>query len=66
MASVFERHGEEISLYQEITGPVNGGIIFAMAILSDAQELTDPSDILQEVNEAKELLASVLDFLLKS
>jgi len=66
MASVFERHGEEISLYQEITGPVNGGIIFAMAILSDAQEMTDPSDILQEVNEAKELLASVLDFLLKS
>ena len=66
MASVFERHGEEIRLYQKITGPVNGGIMAAMAILSEAQEMADPDDILQEVNEAKEVLTSVLDFLLKS
>lgn len=66
MASVFERPGDEISLYQQITGRVNGSILYAMATLSDAQEMTDPSDILQEVNEAKEVLTSVLDFLLKS
>lgn len=66
MESLFDRYGDEMKLYQHIAGPVNGRILFAMAILSEVQKMTDLSDIQLEVNELKELLTSVLDFLLSS
>jgi len=66
MESVFVRHSEQVMFYERVLGPVDGGIVFAMAILSDAQEMTDPDDIREQVGEAKELLAAALDFHLKS
>ena len=66
MASVFENHGNEIHLFQQMMGMSNGAILYAISILSDAQEMTERDDIHRALNEAKELLASELDFRLKS
>ena len=52
--------------YTRVLGPVDGGIVFAMAVLADAQEMTNLNDIRQEVSEAQELLAAALDSHLKS
>ena len=66
MQSVFDRHRMELGLYRYLLGQVDGSILFIMAVLSDVQEMTDSEIIVQELNEAKELLSAVLDFRLKS
>lgn len=64
--SVFERHKADIELY-EATAPSGnlparetGRLLFAMAILSDVQEMVPHPSVVEELNEAKELIASVI------
>ena len=64
--SVFVRHKDEVAMYHMLLGPVNGALLMSLAILSDVQEMANDDRIRQEVNEAKELIASSLNFLLKS
>lgn len=59
MQSVFEKHRDGIKIY-ELTGIEQGRLLFAMAILSDCQEMTGEGDITDEINEAKELMSSVI------
>lgn len=61
--NVFEKHGTEIATYEKAGGTTRGRLLFAMAILSDCQEmaggnLNDTVD--GELDEVKELLASVI------
>ena len=56
----------ELGLCRYLLGQADGSILFVMAILSDVQEMTDSEIIVQELNEARELLSAVLDFRLKS
>jgi len=65
--SVFEKHKADITLYQRLFGVVVGSLIYAAGILSDVQEMrSDDVFVLQELNEAKELLGSAINFQLKS
>ncbi len=65
---VYERHGEEIKLYQLVAGTEKGKLLFAVAILSDVQHLLDPSmitnvakdEIRTELDEAKQLIGDVM------
>jgi len=67
--SVFEKHQKEIEVYQLAAGPTKGKLLFAMAILSDVQEMLTPqcgpsedeTDLLDELNEVKELIVSAMD-----
>lgn len=61
--SVFEKHGEEIATYEKAGGTARGRLLFAMAILSDCQEMAGGNliDVVNgELDEVKELLASVI------
>lgn len=61
--SVFKEHRDEIKTY-EVAGVKQGRLLFAMAILSDCQEMldtgADPDDVSAEINEVKELISSVI------
>jgi len=59
LESVFVKHGAEITGY-EFPGHIeHGRLLFAMAILSDCQEMVAPdSPVIDELNEAKELMSS--------
>jgi hypothetical protein len=59
--SVFEKHKEEIELYQRLCGPVIGSLLYATSILSDIQEMrSGDGDVVQELNEVKELLGTAM------
>lgn len=66
--SVFVKHGREIALASATRGKKEGMLHFAICILSDVQELMrhhidndEISDkINEEINEAKELILSVM------
>jgi len=58
--TVFEKHGEEIKMYELSAGKLKGRLIFAMAILSDVQCLTANQELCREIDEAKELIGSVI------
>ncbi len=62
--SVFAIHKDAIKTYEEVDGRVTGRVMFTMSILSDVQEMVKagmhPDNIYQELNEAKELLSSVV------
>ena len=64
--SAFEKHADEIKTYEAASGTERGRLLFAMAILSDCQEMVGKGDISDELNEAKELNASVIELLTKS
>lgn len=64
MQSVFERHKDDVELYQRLLGEINGSLFLAMAILSDVQEMLTATKHLQEVSEAKELVVHALDLLI--
>lgn len=57
--SVFEKHAREIKTY-EVGGVERGHLLFAMAILSDCQEMVRMPPVVEELNEAKELMSSVM------
>ena len=63
MVSVFEKHGEDIKTYETVSGVQRGRLLFSMAILSDCQEMTEASGISDEIDEAKELITSVIKML---
>jgi len=65
--SVFEKHKADITLYQRLFGVVIGSLMYAAGILSDVQEMSNGNEVVvQELNEAKELLGAVINFQLKS
>jgi hypothetical protein len=67
MFSVFEKHKADITLYQRLFGVVIGSLMYAAGILSDVQEMCSGNDVVvQELNEAKELLGAAINFQLKS
>jgi hypothetical protein len=63
MTSVFERHGDEIKLYEMGAGKKVGQLLFASAILSDVIEMHPETR--EEVDEVKELIGSVVMMLMK-
>lgn len=63
MVSVFEKHGEDVKTYEATGGVKRGRLLFSMAILSDCQEMTGSGDISDEIDEAKELIVSVIEML---
>ena len=66
--SVLEKHGREIAM-AEAMGKKIGRLHFAVCVLSDVQEMVrfgeEPEKINEEINEAKELILSVIDELEK-
>jgi len=61
MKTVFEKHGEEIKMYELSAGKLKGRLMFAMAILSDVRNLLTANEALcREIDEAKELIGSVI------
>jgi hypothetical protein len=65
--SVFEIHKADIIIYQRLFGPVVGSLLYAAGILSDVQEMRSGDEaVIQELNEAKELLRAAINFQLKS
>ena len=60
---VYEKHGEEIALYQVAAGRDRGRLLFATAILSDVEHMLDSDTPLErvqeELEEAKELIVDV-------
>lgn len=67
MVSVFDRHKAELTIYQRLFGVVAGSLLYAAGILSDVQEMRNGDKvIMQELNEAKELLGTVINFQLNS
>ena len=57
--SVFVKHADEVKTY-EVAGRERGRLLFAMAILSDCQEMAGSGDVSDEINEAKELISSII------
>jgi len=61
--SVFEKHGWELKEVERLHGVLSGRLFFAACILSDVQEMVyrgmDKQKIIDEINEAKELICSV-------
>ena len=65
--SVFEAHRADITIYQRLFGVVVGSLLYAASILSDVQEMRSGDEVVvQELNEAKELLGAAISFQLKS
>jgi hypothetical protein len=65
--SVFEKHKADITLYQRLFGVTVGSLMYAAGILSDVQEMrSGDAAVVQELNEAKELLGAAISFELKS
>lgn len=58
--SVFAKHGREIAMYEKAGGISRGRLLFAMAILSDCQEMAGEGDLSEEIDESKELIQSVI------
>lgn len=58
--SVFDKHADEIKTYELAGDRERGRLLFAMAILSDCQEMVGQGDVSVEIDEAKELIASVI------
>jgi len=75
MTSVFERHKEELESFEKLFSRKTGRLVFAMWILSDICETLSILDlkgtgkavleILTELNEARELLHSLIEEELK-
>jgi len=65
MQSVFAKHGKEIEIYQKQNGRINGMLAYAMAILSDIQEIVGNQyadhDLNEEINEVKELILEAMN-----
>lgn len=63
MVSVFEKHKEEIGMYEKMLGKEKGHLMFALSILSDVQAELTPNirdrRLNEEINEAKELIIEV-------
>lgn len=59
--SVFTKHADGIKTYEATGGRERGRLLFAMAILSDCQEMVGTGDVSDEMNEAKELIGSVIE-----
>jgi hypothetical protein len=67
MVSVFDRHKAEVTIYQRLFGVVAGSLLYAAGILSDVQEMRNgDAAVVQELNEAKELLVTAMQFAGKS
>jgi len=62
MRTVFEKHGEEIKMYELSAGKLKGRLMFAMAILSDVRNLlaNQQEALCEEIDEVKELIGSVI------
>jgi hypothetical protein len=60
--SVFQKHKHELEVY-EITGVEMGRLLFALAVLSDCQEMTDLEAVRGEITEVKELIVSVMNII---
>ena len=64
MKSVFAKHGDEIRMYQEREGTINGLLSYAISILSDVQEIVGNQyadhDLNEEINEVKELILEAI------
>lgn len=62
--SVFVLHKRAIQTHEELEGRIYGRLMFSASILSDTQEMlcagVDPDVISQEIDEAKELIFSVM------
>lgn len=60
MPSVYVKHKRDLDLYRTLgEGRVDGRLLFAMAILSDVQHLTQDRAIIEELDEVKELISDV-------